>query len=937
MPANKIIYLSYADNDRQVASDLERILQTLLEGQIFFRYFDLRAGASILDVMDDAISDSKWFILLLSSMSMDSPWIQREYQLATFRKLESINFNIIVVNIDGVAIPRDLRIALESEYLVNLYDAIDREGELINIAQYIERHNFTGKKKQIFVDRGEQADRFSFATRYHRVIFVSGMPGIGKTAFVINKVSQQLDKRPLTISLTQGKGNSIDYVARQILKESYVTQPMDRNIQGETDLIMLAADAITKRERHFFLFIDNLEYALGASNEISPSLVDFLKELLSRDVKTHIVFATTRSVQYPIEIATQCDILRLDELEDQYIEQCIDEWLADYPRHDDFMQSNQLANLIKLADGHPFAAQMIVGSLKAGITPKAWLQSSEPKFLRLRLAAKILGSLGYEKLTDLQMLILQILGLVNEPLSIDDMCKLNFLKQYKTEEVNDAIIALNSYLLIKVDESGFVTLHSFLSSYYREQLSQPKFSDRREMLVSDIAYFSYEQTLRLHDQLTSTLHTNDISDNFALARLTGEIFTYAITASKFLRISGREDLADKLPIDIKDTIRELVLYFYQEVRDYTQALGYADRWLQIRPNDPEIMLYKARCHRNLGGARNLEEAEKMLSKIEDKAKTRFFIDRIANERGKIASQKGDEALAETIFSRSVESRCDFPETYINLARIYLREARAVTGSDITRKHALAQKAVTLLEDAHKASRSATSLFEQFWFDIYIEALDMLEDQLAFPLLKEALEDAPDDPRLNFRMAEILREHGDLSDSEKYAQKASNNGSISASITLAYLYYAHARRHDEQKTIYLSQKKYKETSKEEDEIRAKLQESEKHCRQYKSQSPIHQHPVADVMLSKIYRMRGDWDSAEKIMKEYETTGSPYIICEQCEILLTKAQQRANSGDREGSRVIIEQVLSKLSSVSSIAEEQCQELRQRAIWLRDKNDL
>src|SRR5882762_7066315 len=84
--------------------------------------------------------------------------------------------------------------------------------------------------------------------------------------------------------------------------------------------------------------------------------------------------------------------------------------------------------------------------------------------------------------------------------------------------------------------------------------------------------------------------------------LSSEVFRYAVPSGRLLRAIGRDELAARLPIEIKGTLRELVFHFYQTRRDYQKALQYADRWLTINPHDLEVMLYRVRCHRNIGGS-----------------------------------------------------------------------------------------------------------------------------------------------------------------------------------------------------------------------------------------------------------------------------------------------------------------------------------------------
>ncbi len=914
----KSIYISYADEDEIIATQLHKALDTLLDGQTYFRRFDLRAGASLAETIDDVASSTKWFILLLSSNSINSNWIKMDAKLQTIRWLQQINFNILVVKIDECDIPKHLRIALESQYLVNLYECQDVQDEFIEIANYIMQNTPYELQQELFVDRGDAEDLFAYSSRNHRVIFILGMAGIGKTTFILNKVANKLGKQPIRVKLMSGMGNSIDYIARQILKETFSEQPI--HDITEQELIKLASEAMKKRGRRYFLFVDNLEFSLNVSNELDEKFINFLTSLLENDYKSHIVLATTRTPQYPVDFSPQCDLLRLDELEDLYIQQCMDEWLSDHPRRKELMRSSSMPYLIKAAGGLPLAAQLLVSSLKAGISPERVVASDEPKRIKLRLAAKILGTMQ-NVLTELEEVILQILAFYSEAVSVDDLMEISLINKHGREKVDNAIFNLNKYLLIKENDDGQLTLHTFLISYYREKLSRED-SDgvKQKTITNEIADYTLNKTNALYKQLISTSSDlGAIDDEGFRFHVSSELLRYAVPANKFLRISNRHEDADRLPIIIKGVVRDLVLYFYRDAKDYHNAIKYADRWLKMVPKDYEILLYKARALRNLGQEDQLKEAAEILSKISDVASARFFIDRVANERGKIAQQKGNEDTAKSIYFSSIKGGTTFPETYVNLARIYLKESRSLPNSRFDEKQSLAKEAIRLLEKANAVSRSASDIFEQFFFDVYIDALEIIEDDSAFHLLEDALEEKPTDRRLNFRMAEILRERGDLELSKEYAYTAVKNDSISAYITLANIFCSEGRKLLEEGKASLAN--------------AKFVEAAKNTEKYKSRSPYSQYEVADCILAKIQRLKGEWDESTKILAPYENSNDKYIVYEYTELLIHQAEKKMSEQNYRGAMHDLSLAKWKMDQANASSRDH-ELIREKLVLLIDK---
>lgn len=271
---SKYVYLSYDDADKEIALQLQEVLETTLIGEIWIRHLDLRAGDLVADVLSDAISEVKWFILILTHNSLNSEWIRKELRLLTIRWLEGMNFNLIVIRADDCNLPRDLKIAMESHYVLNLHDVEDKQDEFVRLSIYIEEKNVARPERKVFVDRGKEVDQFIYSAKYHPIVFVLGTAGIGKTSLVLNKFGPQLRKQPIEVSFSRGKGDSIDYLMREILRKTHVKQPMDSNHLKDTELISLAVEAIKKRERRYFLFVDNLEYALTASHELLLTLYD---------------------------------------------------------------------------------------------------------------------------------------------------------------------------------------------------------------------------------------------------------------------------------------------------------------------------------------------------------------------------------------------------------------------------------------------------------------------------------------------------------------------------------------------------------------------------------------------------------------------------------------------------------------------------------------
>src|SRR2546423_8899588 len=118
--------------------------------------------------------------------------------------------------------------------------------------------------------------------------------------------------------------------------------------------------------------------------------------------------------------------------------------------------------------------------------------------------------------------------------------------------------------------------------YYRDQLTV--LEQRRDNIAHDVGMYDYNKALKLNDEFKALQVEGEAdSDDKRIAKLSNDIFRYAIPANRLLLTIGEEKLAEELPIYIKGALREMVFFFYQEKRDHKRALHYAERWLELNP------------------------------------------------------------------------------------------------------------------------------------------------------------------------------------------------------------------------------------------------------------------------------------------------------------------------------------------------------------------
>jgi tetratricopeptide (TPR) repeat protein len=862
---SKGIYLSYSEDDKSIAHKLSAMITELLGDNVWLRDFDLDGGSLVIDTIDAVIADAKFFILFLSKSALKSSWIMTEASVATFKAIESQDFRMIVVRLDNTELPSHLKTAINSLYVVNLSKSIDDDSAFLDLIEYIEKTDNTFSRDVVYVDRGSDADKFSLTARRNRVIFILGWAGIGKTSFVIKSITEKLHKHPITIRLT--RGHSLDLLARQILQGTHVRQPMDINKITDQQLKLTALDAIKQRSDKFFIFIDNAEEGLDASNQLLSYYDDFLGDFIKENINTHIVLATTRRPDYSPKIATASDILPLDKLDSIYIQESIDLWLHGAIKDTRLISDSDLADLVELAGGYPLAAKMIATYLKVK-SPGQILMPKQVRRFQLQLAEYILRSVDQAILTDLHRLILQALSAVREPMLVEDLLSIQEFKKYRIEEIQQARWELTDWFLIQ-QTGEMMSLHNFLDAYYHDILRKQE--SLYLSIASGFGLYAYNKTMALNDKLTEIYYEKE--DNERAEKLSNEIFRYAIPAERLLRSIGKNEEADKLPLQFKGTLRDMVFYFYQDKRDYKSALSYAEKWLRLYPGDLEIMLFQVRCYRNLRDKLSLQKAEKTITDVERQDHKKRFAARLYREKAFIAEYREEREKAKAFFREgiSIYSPYPYPENHVGLAQLLLREIDELPPYDYDKKEDLANEALELIEIA----RSNTATFDRFHLGTYVEALIQSdkEDQ-AFPLLEEALQDRPDDERLNYRMAEILRKRNEFDQAESYARIAVRLGHPKALLTLANIIYEQSADLMSKRHTIQARERFRKAL----DIILGFQPSSSHEKE-----------VADGIASKIYRALGVWDKSKELVYAYNETRNPYTIYEQCQIDMWESQQ------------------------------------------------
>lgn len=874
----KDIFIAYADEDGAIARQLRETLDMLLGDRAWLRDFDMNGGEMISEALYSALSDTKWVIVLLSQVGVESRWISKELHYGAITSLLRNGVQFILVKCNNCEVPRHLEIPLRQSPVLNLSGQSDLIAAFTDIAGYIESSEVANAPDDVYEGRGDDTDKFKISLRRNRIVFVFGWRGIGKTAFVKHALAEVLRKRVLTIRLNSG--SSLDTLARDIIRQTHVVQPIEQADIPEATLLDLALAALRDRARQFVLFIDDMQEALDGVNQLLPYLERFLEAFLDTDIETTIVAATTRFPQHNVEISKDAAVFKLGPLNDEYVEEILRMLMHDTPeRGPIFTNKERIAKIVRRIEGHPIAAIRMAGLLKIEPLELLAMDDRLDRF-QIGMATHILGVIQTH-LFQVDQIIMSTLAVVAAPMTISDLLFVAVSTTGATNtQVQESIQRLVEWFLIDTDaEAEYVYLHGFMVAYFQDSIRLN--SDLRTKIAESYGMYAYRQA-KLFSSTLAQKYGSDNPDQAELAALSNRVYRYSLPADRLLRTVGRVDLADKLPIRSKGTLRSLVYYFYRDVRDYRQALDYAEQWLQANPNDLDIQLQRIKCYRRIGDQRSFATALQLIEQLEfaTRKKNNFRI-YLLRERALIAQRSGDREAAKKYFHEAIvldgRARTSRPysEIYAELARILLEEADAIP-EWVPEHYAKAQEAVQLLEIAKKEAEN----FFRFHFNTYINALLLAgKEEEAIPLLEEALQVNPDDGTLNFRKAEIHRRQGDYDLARKHAKRG-----IASEHAPSYITYANTV-YDEVTFHTMSDK---DRALQYDDALAKLQIYKD---KFSASLSISELEVAAAIMSKIYRAKGDLDSASKVIErsEYRNSGNPYTIYEQSTIFLRQAEQ------------------------------------------------
>lgn len=189
------LFISYSEKDSQWVQGY--LLDALgLPPERVITPQDFRPGASIVDEFERAVLESRYTLLVLSQAYLADQWLQLGGQLANFLSVSDQQDRLIPLRLDRLDLPLQIsfRVALDftaqagwpSEImrLCKLLKSAPQPGEQFIPCPYPGMLPFTPEEAHRFYGRDDEIARMIELLQQHRLLFVIGPSGSGKSSLV---------------------------------------------------------------------------------------------------------------------------------------------------------------------------------------------------------------------------------------------------------------------------------------------------------------------------------------------------------------------------------------------------------------------------------------------------------------------------------------------------------------------------------------------------------------------------------------------------------------------------------------------------------------------------------------------------------------------------------------------------------------------------------
>ena len=116
------LFISYSSSDRDI---VRRLANDLLPWNVWLDQAEIRVGNSIIDRIQEAMTETRYFIVVLSRRSVTSNWVKRELNTALMSSLDDRGIRVLPVVIENCDIPMLLRDTKFADFRTNYQQGLN--------------------------------------------------------------------------------------------------------------------------------------------------------------------------------------------------------------------------------------------------------------------------------------------------------------------------------------------------------------------------------------------------------------------------------------------------------------------------------------------------------------------------------------------------------------------------------------------------------------------------------------------------------------------------------------------------------------------------------------------------------------------------------------------------------------------------------------------
>lgn len=707
-------FLSHSSKDKSLVLEVAEMLR---KNGVWLDSWEMDAGDSLSDKIEKGIDNAKNFAIVLSNNSVNSPWVKYELNMAIIKYLENENYRIIVIKIDDVEIPLRLKpfLRIESRDPLEISTQLQTTSNTQAPQSKVSKRSFVNRSAEI-----EALSNMLFESET-KFINIIGLYGIGKTS-LIKEALKRVYNSPIVTEINLSPAHFGSRLTLELCSKAEIEVPVDgvdADVLNRHNLLAIE----TLIAKNSFIIFNKIESILNDSGEFNEDFKYVISYFSGKSIEgIHpFIFLSTRWTNLNFIDKKASDFLRLKELSDKHLGYILQAEIERIDTSNKFSVEN-LSPIISQLHGYPLAARLISPLiLKFGV-PYLTKNLHVINQLKIDIAEDILAKV---LLNDTETELLEILAIFENPLG---STHLRNILDCKDDDFINYIDNLVSYNLIESDGDN-LTLHPLISDFY---LKLVRTTDN---------FIAYTKKL-------SELAKNQLS----LLQNTDERYVYWLTsACRMLFYCGNIAESRTLRSDLIGELKNAAIKLYHR-RDYERSLEYCEEYLATRPDDTDILFFKARCLSRLG---NVDDAIQILenltlteSRVKQLSKYNFAIGRVYIEN----SQKNED-------------------DFLQRAQYYLSESIRLSehGTALQSMGELLYRLGKNEEAAGFIERKlAESPADPFALSIYADILWTIgKKSAAIEKIMNALSLQPKNPNFNFRAGRFLEESGQPIEAYKF--------------------------------------------------------------------------------------------------------------------------------------------------------------------------